>query len=314
MTAHTPAPTARGVAGRHADGLPDRPRSSGPLARCSRLRAGTGIHGKEHQHGRRTRSGGRDAGGSLERHTGSAGRGRGVPLRGRDPGAGGAQRRLRLPGRRRLARRRRWGAAPATSTAATPTPPCAPSRRRCGCWKAREAATSFATGMAAISNTLFTLLSPGDRVVSVKDTYGGTNKLFMDFLPRIGITADLCDTDRPRRRSRPPSRAAAACSTWSRPPTRRSRSSTSRGWPRPPTRRRRGRRRQHLRHADQPEPAGSGRRPGGPQRHQVPRRSRRRAGRRGVRRSRSWSPRSTTIARSPARRSTRWRPTCCCAG
>ena len=30
-----------------------------------------------------------------------------------------------------------------------------------------EAATSFATGMAAISNTLFTLLSPGDRVVSV---------------------------------------------------------------------------------------------------------------------------------------------------
>ena len=30
-----------------------------------------------------------------------------------------------------------------------------------------EAATSFATGMAAISNSLFALLSPGDRVVSV---------------------------------------------------------------------------------------------------------------------------------------------------
>src|SRR5208283_2519177 len=28
-----------------------------------------------------------------------------------------------------------------------------------------EAATSFASGMAAISNTLFTLLTPGDRVV-----------------------------------------------------------------------------------------------------------------------------------------------------
>src|SRR5881394_3396362 len=39
-----------------------------------------------------------------------------------------------------------------------------------------EAATSFATGMAAISNTLFTLLAPGDRVVSIKDSYGGTNK------------------------------------------------------------------------------------------------------------------------------------------
>jgi len=44
-----------------------------------------------------------------------------------------------------------------------------------------EAATSFSSGMAAISNSLFTLLSPGDRVVSVKDTYGGTNKLFLDF-------------------------------------------------------------------------------------------------------------------------------------
>ena len=57
-----------------------------------------------------------------------------------------------------------------------------------------EAATSFASGMAAISNTLFTLLSPGDRVVSVKDTYGGTNKIFIEFLPRFQIKVELCDT------------------------------------------------------------------------------------------------------------------------
>ncbi|HOJ13925.1 MAG TPA: cystathionine gamma-synthase family protein [Deltaproteobacteria bacterium] len=57
-----------------------------------------------------------------------------------------------------------------------------------------EAATAFGSGMAAISNTLFTLLSPGDRVVSVKDSYGGTSKLFMEFLPRFGIEAVLCDT------------------------------------------------------------------------------------------------------------------------
>ncbi len=57
-----------------------------------------------------------------------------------------------------------------------------------------EAATSFATGMAAISNTLFCFLSPGDRVVSIRDTYGGTNKLFIEFLPRFGIEAVLCDT------------------------------------------------------------------------------------------------------------------------
>jgi len=57
-----------------------------------------------------------------------------------------------------------------------------------------KAATSFSTGMAAISNTLFALLAPGDRVVSVKDTYGGTNLLFLDFLPRIGVECELCDT------------------------------------------------------------------------------------------------------------------------
>lgn len=57
-----------------------------------------------------------------------------------------------------------------------------------------EAATSFSTGMAAISNTLFTLLSPGDRVVSVKDTYGGTNEVFTHHLPRLNIDVKLCDT------------------------------------------------------------------------------------------------------------------------
>ncbi len=56
------------------------------------------------------------------------------------------------------------------------------------------AATSFATGMAAISDTLLTLLRPGDRVVSVKDTYGGTNRLFDEFLPPLGIDVALCDT------------------------------------------------------------------------------------------------------------------------
>lgn len=60
-----------------------------------------------------------------------------------------------------------------------------------------EAATSFSTGMAAISNTLLALLKPGDRVVSVKDTYGGTNKLFTEFLPRWQVQVALCDTADP---------------------------------------------------------------------------------------------------------------------
>jgi len=57
-----------------------------------------------------------------------------------------------------------------------------------------ERATSFASGMAAISNSLFTLLRPGDRVVSVTDTYGGTSKLFLEFLPQMGIKVDLVNT------------------------------------------------------------------------------------------------------------------------
>ena len=57
-----------------------------------------------------------------------------------------------------------------------------------------EAATSFSCGMAAISNTLATFLRPGDRIVSIKDSYGGTNKLFTEFLPPMGIEVALCNT------------------------------------------------------------------------------------------------------------------------
>ena len=57
-----------------------------------------------------------------------------------------------------------------------------------------EAATSASTGMGIISSALFTFLSPGDRVVSVKDTYGGTNKIFIEFLPRFQVDVALCDT------------------------------------------------------------------------------------------------------------------------
>lgn len=57
-----------------------------------------------------------------------------------------------------------------------------------------EAATSFSTGMAAISNSLLTILKPGDRIVSIKDTYGGTNKIFSEFLPRLNIEVTLVET------------------------------------------------------------------------------------------------------------------------
>ncbi len=58
-----------------------------------------------------------------------------------------------------------------------------------------DRATSFATGMAAISATLFALLSSGDHVVSVKDSYGATHLHFTQILPRFGIRATVLDTE-----------------------------------------------------------------------------------------------------------------------
>jgi len=58
-----------------------------------------------------------------------------------------------------------------------------------------EAATACATGMAAIHATLWALLNPGARVVSVRDTYGGTSVLFREYLPAWGVEVELCATD-----------------------------------------------------------------------------------------------------------------------
>lgn len=74
-------------------------------------------------------------------------------------------------------------------------PTVAVFERRIAALERAEAATAFSTGMAAISGTLRTLLGPGDRVVSVTDTYGGTTKLFLEFLPRDGVEVELVSTD-----------------------------------------------------------------------------------------------------------------------
>lgn len=58
-----------------------------------------------------------------------------------------------------------------------------------------DSATSFATGMAAISTTLFALLSPGDRAVTIRDAYGATYLHFTTILPRFGIDCKVCQTE-----------------------------------------------------------------------------------------------------------------------
>ncbi|WP_044871797.1 cystathionine gamma-synthase family protein [Pseudomonas sp. LFM046] len=57
-----------------------------------------------------------------------------------------------------------------------------------------ESAVAFSSGMAAISSVLNTFLAKGGRVVSTRDSYGGTNKIFEEFLPRMGVDVTLCDT------------------------------------------------------------------------------------------------------------------------
>jgi cystathionine gamma-synthase len=49
--------------------------------------------------------------------------------------------------------------------------------------------------MAAINSTLFALLSPGQRAVTIKDAYGATYLHFKEILPRFGVHCELCDTD-----------------------------------------------------------------------------------------------------------------------
>lgn len=58
-----------------------------------------------------------------------------------------------------------------------------------------DAAVAFANGMGAITSTLFALLSPGQRAVTVKDAYGGTYLAFTELLPRFDVACDVCATD-----------------------------------------------------------------------------------------------------------------------
>ena len=60
-----------------------------------------------------------------------------------------------------------------------------------------EAALVMASGMAAISTTLLTVLAPGDHLLAQRGLYGGTHDLVGGEFPRLGIERDFIDADRP---------------------------------------------------------------------------------------------------------------------
>jgi methionine-gamma-lyase len=58
-----------------------------------------------------------------------------------------------------------------------------------------EAALVTASGMAAISSALLSILQAGDELISTRQVYGGTYRLIRDILPRLGIRVHLVDPD-----------------------------------------------------------------------------------------------------------------------
>jgi cystathionine beta-lyase/cystathionine gamma-synthase len=58
-----------------------------------------------------------------------------------------------------------------------------------------EAALIAASGMAAISTTLLTVLSAGDHLLAQSTLYGGTQDLLIHDFPKFGIAVDLIDAD-----------------------------------------------------------------------------------------------------------------------
>jgi methionine-gamma-lyase len=58
-----------------------------------------------------------------------------------------------------------------------------------------EAAIVTASGMAAISSALLTVLKTGDEVIATRALYGGTYRLMRDVFPRMGIVVRHVETD-----------------------------------------------------------------------------------------------------------------------
>jgi cystathionine beta-lyase/cystathionine gamma-synthase len=50
-----------------------------------------------------------------------------------------------------------------------------------------EASLLFASGMAAITSSVFAVVRSGDKIVTTPSLYGGTRRFFRDILPRYGI-------------------------------------------------------------------------------------------------------------------------------
>jgi methionine-gamma-lyase len=60
-----------------------------------------------------------------------------------------------------------------------------------------EAAMVTASGMAALTTAVLTLVSAGDHVIGQKSTYGGTGSILLNLLPRFGVSTTQVDQTDP---------------------------------------------------------------------------------------------------------------------
>jgi methionine-gamma-lyase len=58
-----------------------------------------------------------------------------------------------------------------------------------------EAAVCTASGSAAISTALLTMVRAGEEIIAQRQTYGGSYRLMRDYLPRLGIVVRFVETD-----------------------------------------------------------------------------------------------------------------------
>ena len=90
------------------------------------------------------------------------------------------------------------------------------------------AALVTASGMAAISTTLLTVLSAGDHLLAQSCLYGGTYDLVSKDFAKFGLSADFINADRPESWATPrPSRRSATAPTTSAARSMRTRRSCS---------------------------------------------------------------------------------------
>jgi methionine-gamma-lyase len=92
---------------------------------------------------------------------------------------------------------KRWaeGKSPAYIYTRYGNPTLAVAEEKIAALEGAEAAIVAASGMAAISSALLSILKAGDEVIATRALYGGSYRLMRDIFPRMGIVVRHVETD-----------------------------------------------------------------------------------------------------------------------